>query len=160
MFPFPLWRWPFRISPNEESTFNNWSDVVSLRRFRVGWNQILSRPEIFSSAIEENWLLGTLMIVRSGVRMRVERRPMCMTVPVRSPKRQTSPTKTGRSPITEIPPNRFSIVFCAARATASPPTPSPARIVDVLYPQALRTLRIAKRKIKSLRTCLPSGSTE
>src|SRR5579864_5437582 len=100
---------------------------------------------MFSSAIEENWLLGTLIIVRSGVRMRVERSPICMTVPVRSPKRQTSPTETGRSPITEIPPNRFSIVFCAARATTSPPTPRPARIVDVLYPHTLRTLRSRHR---------------
>src|SRR5260370_30357145 len=58
--------WPARISRKDESTRNNWSDVVSLRRFRVGWNQILSRPEIFSSAIEENWPLGTLITVRSG----------------------------------------------------------------------------------------------
>ena len=37
------------------------------------------------------------MIVLSGVRMRVDRRPMCITVsPVRSPKRHASPTSTGR----------------------------------------------------------------
>jgi hypothetical protein len=53
--------------------------------------------------MDENWALGTLTMVLSGVRILVERSPMCITVPVRSPKRQTSPTRTGRSPITEIP---------------------------------------------------------
>jgi beta-1,4-mannooligosaccharide phosphorylase len=110
---------------------------VSRRRFSVSWNQILSRALKFSSSIAENWPLGMLTIVRSSVRMRVGRSPMCITVPMWLPNRQKSPTKTGPSPITEMPPKRFSIVFCAASATASPPTPRPASVGDswILQPE-------------------------
>ena len=51
--------------------------------------------------------------VRSTVRMRVERRLISSTVPTRPLKLQVSPTRITSSPNREIPPNRFSIVFCA-----------------------------------------------
>jgi hypothetical protein len=40
--------------------------------------------------------------------------------------------------ITAAPPNRFSIVSCAARASATPPTPSPVNMANetpMLTPQ-------------------------
>ena len=72
------------------------------------------------------WPLGTLRIVRSSVRMRVERRPIESTVPDASPTFRKSPTQTARSKISERPPMTFSSVFCAASATAMPPMPRPA----------------------------------
>ena len=54
----------------QHSSWCSWSEVVS-GRLSVTWNQILSRALKFSSSVAENWLLGTLRIVRSSVRMRV-----------------------------------------------------------------------------------------
>ena len=71
--------------------------------------------------------LGTLRIVRSSVRMRVERSPTRSTVPNVSPSFRKSPTRTALSKTSEKPPMTFSSVFCAASATAMPPMPSPAR---------------------------------
>ena len=51
---------------------------------------------------------------------------MSSTVPTRSPKRQMSPMRMTSSPRIETPPKRFSSVFCAAKAMAIPPMPSPA----------------------------------
>ncbi len=69
--------------------------------------------------------------------MRVERRLMSSTVPTRSPKRQTSPTWMTSSASREMPPKRFSRLFWAAKATAIPPIPSPARAVVMLKPRVL-----------------------
>ena len=75
--------------------------------------------------MSENWLLGILMMLRSAMRMRVERSPMCMTVPVLFPKRQTSPTSTGRSPITEMPPEEVldGLLCCQDEAKFSRASP-------------------------------------
>ena len=48
--------------------------------------------------------------------MRVERRPISSTAPVRSPKRQMSPTRKTSSPRTETPPKRFAMVCLRAEA--------------------------------------------
>ncbi len=58
--------------------------------------------------------------------MRVERRPMWSTVPEISPIFRKSPTRTAWSKMRDAPAMTFSSVFCAASATAIPPTPSPA----------------------------------
>ena len=47
----------------------------------MGWNQNLSRADSVSRLMLAIWLFGTLTSDRSSVRMRVERRPMCSTVP-------------------------------------------------------------------------------
>ncbi len=86
--------------------------------------------------------------VRSGVRIRVERSPMSSTVPVRSPNRHVSPTRTGQSLITATPPNRFSIVFWAARARAKPPAPTPASTAVVK--QRLQPFRAHRRQCRVL----------
>ena len=65
------------------------------RARRVATSRIRERRERFSSMRFENCELGTVTTVRSRVRMRVERRPMSSTVPIWSPNRQLSPTRTG-----------------------------------------------------------------
>ena len=60
------------------------------------------------------------MTVRSNVRMRVARRPISSTVPISLPKRQKSPTLTGRDVNSVTAPKRFSRLFCDAKATATP----------------------------------------
>ncbi len=83
----------------------------------------------------ENSAFGMETRVRSRVRIRVERMPISSTVPTSSPKRQKSPTRTGASATSVMPPKRFSRVFCAARATARPPTPRPATSAVTFTPK-------------------------
>ena len=89
------------------------------------------------------WPLGTVRIVRSSVRMRVERRPIESTVPDASPTLRKSPTHTARSKISESPPITFSSVFCAASATAMPPIPRPASAAVGSPPNRRITTRTA-----------------
>ena len=70
--------------------------------------------------------------------MRVERRPMSSTVPMVSPTRHRSPTLITRSLRMLRPPKRFSIVFCAASASAMPPMPSVASAAERFTPAMLR----------------------
>ena len=42
------------------------------------------------------------------------------------------------------PPNAFEIVFCAAKANARPPIPSPASKVNTSKPKLSRAIMIAK----------------
>ena len=120
------------MSPNADTTRRTWSEVVSRRRLSVTWNQILSCAKVFEfrsgelavghaedSSIERSDACGSKSDVHYGSNMRAELAKI-------------SPTNTGRSLMTEMPPKRFSIVFCAASAIAMPPTPRPARIVVVL----------------------------
>ena len=51
-------------------------------------------------------------------------------MPVCVPILQASPTRMVLSKMMEMPPNKFSSVFCAARAMAMPPTPTPASSVE------------------------------
>ena len=67
---------------------------------------------------------------------------------------------TGRSLTKATAPKRFSIVFCAAKATAKPPTPSPARIALVLYPHEAKIKIAASRKMPMRMTRTPRGRTE
>ena len=98
----------------------------------------MSRADIVSRLALAIWLLGMLTIVRSSVRMRVDRRPMCSTVPATSPTFRKSPTRTAWSKMSDAPAITFSSVFCAASATAMPPTPSAGerrRRIDAEMPQ-------------------------
>jgi hypothetical protein len=106
----------------------------------------------------ENSLFGIVTSVRSAVRMRVERRPMSSTVPSCCPTLQASPTRTGRSAITEKPPKRFSSVFCAASATAKAPTPRPPRSAATLKPRLWIRLTPAISATKTFVTRRPSGT--
>ena len=99
------------------------------------WNQKLSRSERFSRLTFAICPLGTVNTVRSNVRRRVERNPMFSTVPSVSPTFKRSPTRTAPSKMMEAPPITFSRVFCAASATAIPPTPSPANVALGLTPK-------------------------
>src|SRR5260370_41154047 len=119
---------------------------------------MLVRWENVSGVMAENSAVGTVTMVRFSVGMRVERNPISSTVPTRSPNRQKSPTATGRSVMTATPPKRFSTVFCAASAIARPPTPSPAKMVVVLYPQLLRMAAMVRRKIVIFRERETSGN--
>ena len=95
--------------------------------------------------------LGKLTIVRSGVRIRVERSPTSTTVPWISPRFKRSPTCTAWSTIRETPAIIFSSVFWAARATAMPPTPSPANAAVTSTPKWLRmNSKPAKRMTPSM----------
>src|SRR6202166_5245083 len=57
-------------------------------RLKRGWNHVVLRREKFSSVIAENYPFGTVTIVRSSVRILVERSPICSTNPIRSPNLQ------------------------------------------------------------------------
>ena len=57
--------------------------------------EILSRVAKFSTIIELAWPFGTVTIVRSAVRTRVDRIPMSSMTPTVSPIRQRSPTRMG-----------------------------------------------------------------
>src|SRR4030095_7275159 len=87
----------------------------------------LSRSEIVSMFAVATWPLGTLSIVRSSVRIRVERRPTRSTVPNVPPSLRKSPTRTALSKTREKPPMTFSRVFCRARPTAMPADPKPGQ---------------------------------
>ena len=67
---------------------------------------------------------------------------------------------TGRSVITATPPNRFSMVFWAARASAMPPTPNPANMAPVLYPQLLSSAAAVTATMTIFTTREASGKTE
>ena len=75
-------------------------DLVTLARLGIGQFTIAD-PDTFEVSNTNrqygaaNSTLGTLTTVRSTVRKRVDRMPMSSTVPIRSPKRQNSPTLTG-----------------------------------------------------------------
>ena len=120
--------WPTSIFRNCASTKRSCSLVVSYRRPSVTRNNIFVRLDRFSSCSWENWAFGTVTILSSYLRMRVERNPIFSTNPNSSPNRHRSPTRTGLSINKMKPPMRFSRVGRTARAMARPPTPSPASI--------------------------------
>ena len=94
----------------------------------------LGRDFMFSNCICASVPFGTTSIFWSRVRSFKERRPISSTVPSRSPILQKSPTCTALSISNEMPPKRFSRVFCAAKATARPPIPRPASVAETFTP--------------------------
>ena len=88
-----------------------------------------SREAKSSTLMSASLPFGSVISVRSRVRTCVERMPILSTCPVKSSIFTKSPTRNGWSAAIEIEPNRFSIVFCAPKASAMPPMPRPASTV-------------------------------
>ena len=68
-------------------------------------------------------------------RMRVALSVTSSIVPTAVPMRTMSPTRMILSPRTTKPPKRFSRLFCAAKARATPPMPRPASVAVRLMPK-------------------------
>ena len=85
---------------------------------------------------------------------------MSSTVPVRSPILQESPTTIALSVRIEIPPSKFSNVFCAPRPIAKPPMPSPASAAVTLTSIELSATSPITRKIKTSSTRRVSESSD
>ena len=83
---------------------------------------------------------------------------MSSIVPTVVPKRQTSPTSTGWSATRLTLPKKFSTVFCAASATARPPTPRPAISPVTLKPKFWSAAVTASMATKTLSVRRPSGT--
>ena len=112
--------------------------------------RIFPRAERFSTLLCDSVPAGIDSRVCSSVRNRTERRVMSSTTPIRFPMVHVSPTARALSLSRKIPPSRFSTVFCAPRAKAIPPMPTPASAVFVSTPSSVRTTMTATTTTNAL----------
>ena len=93
---------------------------------------------------------GTDSRLCSTVRRRTDRSEMSSTTPTRFEMQHVSPTASALSLRRKTPPRRFSTVFCAPNATATPPMPTPASAVLVSTPKIVRIAKIAATVMSTL----------
>ena len=100
------------------------------------------------------------MIVRSKVRIRVERMPTCSTVPSMSSTLIQSPTSNGLSLTMAMEPITFSSVFCAPSAIAIPPMPRPASSVPTGMLNCDSTAAKPRKPTSTFASRPPSGASD
>ena len=101
----------------------------------VIFTRLLGMADQFSMISDVRSLLGTVTRDFDQVRILVDLRPIDSTSPSTFLNCTQSPTLKGLSVNITIVPKKFAIVSCAARATANPPIPSPARRELTEYPR-------------------------
>ena len=107
-----------------------------------------------SNSVDIIFLFGTVTILLSKVRIRVERNPTFSTVPVILPVDTRSPTKKGLSKNIVNEPNKFSKLSLDAIAIAIPPMPTPAAKAVT----SISNILLNKTKNKTIYTAiLPSS---
>ena len=99
--------------------------VVLYTRLSVKVNLMFLRAEMFSMTASATSRLGMFHSVPSRLRILVLRKPTASTVPRLPFTSITSPTLKTSSLTIDSAPKMLAIVFCAAKAIASPTTPAP-----------------------------------
>lgn len=107
---------------------------------------------LFSMMFEMRILFGITIDFPSTVWIVVALSQICFTVPVKVFTVMMSPILNGLDPIIENELKKSSRSFCAANATAIPPTPSEARRGVNWTPITSKTIKIVKIQISTCKT--------
>ncbi len=137
-----------------ETTANEFP--AALRRLETKRFAIEGRAKV-SVRVWASFPFGKVTSVRSSVRTREERMPMLSTVPTTFSIWTRSPTRNGWSTPIATEPNRFSTVFWAASASATPPMPRPASRLATWNPSSFSTATSPSTSRITFESFRPSG---